>query len=260
MAAPENHKDMEAPSSSTTHLGYRQVPEADKGRLVHRHFEVIARKYDLMNTLLSFGYHHFWKWTAVRLMRLKKGDRVLDVCGGTGDLALLAAKVVGTKGRVVVCDFNRAMMLAGRPKVCCSSLAPRLSCVQGDAENLPCPDASFDAAMVGFGVRNLTHPDLGLKEMHRVLKPGGRLMILEFSTPVTPWFRRMYDFYSFHLMPRLGRLVVGAEAAYTYLPESIRMFAQPAELAGLMEQMGFTQVSFRRLTNGIAVVHLGVKI
>jgi demethylmenaquinone methyltransferase/2-methoxy-6-polyprenyl-1,4-benzoquinol methylase len=212
-----------------------------------------------MNTLLSFGLHHLWKRAAVRLMGLKAGDRVLDVCGGTADLALLAAKTIGPTGRVLVYDINRAMMAAGRPKLAKANLTSRIAFLQGDAERLSCPDESFDAAMVGFGIRNLTHPELGFQEMHRVLKPGGRFMCLEFSQPVTYWFRRLYDFYSFYIMPLLGRLCVGSWQAYTYLPESIRMFARPEEVSATLAGLGFTQVRYRRLTNGIAVIHLAVK-
>jgi len=251
--------DLPAPASATTHCGYQQVAEADKEKLVHRHFDSVARKYDLMNTLLSFGLHHLWKGAAVRMMHLQPGDRVLDVCGGTADLAIRAARGVGGVGRVVVYDINRAMLAAGRPKVARSPLAPRIDYIQGDAERLACPDASFDAAMVGFGIRNLTHPELGFQEMFRVLKPGGRMMCLEFSRPKTAWFRRLYDFYSFYLMPGLGRLVAGSGEAYTYLPESIRMFSQPQELSATLTAIGFTQVRYRRLTNGIAVIYLGVK-
>jgi demethylmenaquinone methyltransferase/2-methoxy-6-polyprenyl-1,4-benzoquinol methylase len=212
-----------------------------------------------MNTLLSFGLHHLWKRAAVQLMGLKEGDRVLDVCGGTADLALLAAEKTGPAGRVVVYDINRAMMTAGLPKVARAGLAARVAFLQGDAERLSCPAAVFDAAMVGFGIRNLTHPELGFKEMHRVLKPGGKLMCLEFSQPAPAWFRRLYDFYSFYLMPLMGRIFVGSWQAYTYLPESIRMFAHPEEVSATLEGLGFTRVRFRRLTNGIAVIHLGVK-
>jgi demethylmenaquinone methyltransferase/2-methoxy-6-polyprenyl-1,4-benzoquinol methylase len=166
---------------------------------------------------------------------------------------------VGPGGQVVVYDINRAMMEAGLPKVLNSTLAPRIRFLQGDAERLACPDACFDAAMVGFGIRNLTHPAAGFKEMHRVLKPGGRLMCLEFSQPVTPWFRWLYDFYSFQVMPAVGKIMVGSWQAYTYLPESIRMFSRPEELSATLYNLGFTRVRYRRLTNGIAVIHLGVK-
>lgn len=241
------------------YFGYQPVPPAAKEKLVHQHFDTVSARYDFMNTLLSFGLHYPWKWTAVRLLGLSAGDRVLDVCGGTADLALLAAKAIGPAGRVVVYDINRAMMAAGRPKVARAGLAPRIRFLQGDAEHLSCPDASFDAAMVGFGIRNLTHPEAGFKEMRRVLKPGGRLMCLEFSQPVTPWFRRLYDLYSFYVMPLMGRIFVGSWQAYTYLPESIRMFAHPEKVSATLSGLGFTQVRFRRLTNGIAVIHLGVK-
>jgi demethylmenaquinone methyltransferase/2-methoxy-6-polyprenyl-1,4-benzoquinol methylase len=256
------HRQSQDPAHPPDHMayfGYRQVSEAAKGKLVHQHFDTVARKYDLMNTLLSFGFHHLWKWTAVRLMGLRPGDRVLDVCGGTADLALRAARAVGETGRVIVYDINWAMMAAGWPKVAGSSLAPRLGYIQGDAERLACPDAAFDAAMVGFGIRNLTHPEKGFREMFRVLKPGGAMMCLEFSRPQTAWFRRLYDFYSFTVMPAAGRIMVGSWDAYTYLPESIRMFAQPEELSALLTDIGFTRVRYRRLTNGIAVIHLGVK-
>ena len=241
------------------YFGYRPVAPAEKEKLVHQHFDTVSARYDFMNTLLSFGLHHPWKWTAVRLMGLKAGDRVLDVCGGTADLAFLAAKKVGPAGRVLVYDINRAMMAAGRPKVARAGLASRIAFLQGDAELLACPDESFDAAMVGFGIRNLTHPELGFKEMHRVLKPGGSFMCLEFSQPLTFWFRRLYDFYSFYLMPLLGRLFVGSWQAYTYLPESIRMFAHPEEVSATLVGLGFSGVRYRRLTNGIAVIHLAVK-
>jgi demethylmenaquinone methyltransferase/2-methoxy-6-polyprenyl-1,4-benzoquinol methylase len=256
-----NH-DLEEPGPApgpTAYFGYRPVTEAEKERLVHQHFDTVARKYDAVNTLLSFGLHHLWKRAAVRLMALRPGDRVLDVCGGTADLAIRAAQAVGPGGRVVVYDINWAMMAAGWPKVAHSSLAPRLSYIQGNAERLSCPDASFDAAMVGFGIRNLTHPEVGFQEMFRVLKPGGKMMCLEFSRPTMPWFSRLYDFYSFYVMPAVGKIMVGSWDAYTYLPESIRMFSQPEELSAVLRDIGFTQVRFRRLTNGIAVIHLGVK-
>jgi demethylmenaquinone methyltransferase / 2-methoxy-6-polyprenyl-1,4-benzoquinol methylase len=251
--------DPAGPENSTTYFGYRRVAEADKEKLVRRHFDTVARKYDLMNTLLSFGLHHLWKRAAVNLLSLKPGDRVLDVCGGTADLAIRAARIMGPAGRVVVYDINWAMMAAGRPKVEHAGLAPRIRYIQGDAECLACPDACFDAALVGFGIRNLTHPQAGFAEMFRVLKPGGRLMCLEFSRPKTAWFRGLYDLYSFYAMPAIGKIMVGSWDAYTYLPESIRMFSQPEELAAVLTDIGFTGVSYRRLTNGIAVIHLGVK-
>jgi demethylmenaquinone methyltransferase / 2-methoxy-6-polyprenyl-1,4-benzoquinol methylase len=259
MDLPEQAPTPKAGLDEFAYFGYQPVAPAEKEKLVHRHFDTVSARYDFMNTLLSFGMHYPWKWTAVRLLGLRAGDRVLDVCGGTADLALLAARRIGPAGRVVVYDINRAMMAAGRPKLAKAGLASRIALLQGDAEHLSCPDASFDAAMVGFGIRNLTHPELGFKEMHRVLKPGGRLMCLEFSQPVTRWFRRLYDFYSFYVMPLMGRLFVGSWQAYTYLPESIRMFAHPEEVSATLAGLGFTQIRYRRLTNGIAVIHLAVK-
>jgi demethylmenaquinone methyltransferase / 2-methoxy-6-polyprenyl-1,4-benzoquinol methylase len=245
--------------SQTACFGYRRVSAAEKGRLVHQHFNTVARKYDLLNSLLSFGMHHLWKQAAVRMMHLKPGDRVLDVCGGTADLAIRAARIIGSTGKVIVYDINWAMIAAGWPKVANSTLSPRIGYIHGDAEHLSCPDASFDAVMVGFGIRNLTRPEVGFEEMFRVLKPGGTLMCLEFSKPKTAWFRRLYDFYSFYIMPAVGKIMVGSWEAYTYLPESIRMFSQPEELTASLEKIGFTQIRYRRLTNGIAVIHLGVK-
>ena len=242
-----------------TYMGNRPVPAGDKSRLVGDHFTRVAPRYDMMNTLLSFGLHHLWKRAAAGMLALKPGELILDVCGGTGDLAVLAAQRMGAGGRVVVYDFNRAMLEAGRPKAARRSLSGRIAWVQGDAELLAFPDNRFDAAMVGFGIRNLTHPDAGFREMHRVLKPGGRLMCLEFSRPVTPWFRRLYDFYSFTVMPWAGKIVTGSQEAYTYLPESVRRFARPEELQALLQDLGFSRVQYRRLTNGIAAVHVGVK-
>ena len=242
-----------------THFGFRQVPEKEKVHWVVRHFNTVADKYDFMNTLLSFGIHHLWRRTSIKMLNLKAGDTVIDVCGGTGDLSLVAARVIGQSGKLVLFDMNRVMMERGRPKVEKSPFANNISFVQGDAECISFPDNAFDAVTVGFGIRNLTHLERGLKEMHRILKPGGKLMCLEFSKPTMPVFRWLYDFYSFYIMPNLGRLIAGSKAAYTYLPESIRLFPSPSELSQILNDMGFTQVTYKRLTNGIAVIHLGIK-
>jgi len=243
----------------TTHFGYLKVPEEDKAKWVRRHFNTVASKYDFMNSLLSLGTHHIWKRIAVAMMGLKPGDRVLDVCGGTADLALLAARELGQSGRIVLYDINWAMMVTGIPKVSASPFCDRIQYVQGDAECIAFEDESFDAAMVGFGIRNLTHMEEGFREMHRVLKPGGKLMCLEFSHPVTPWFAALYDFYSFYIMPTVGKILGGSRPAYTYLPESIRMFPDADGLKRILEGIGFGRVRYRRLTDGIAVVHVGVK-
>jgi demethylmenaquinone methyltransferase / 2-methoxy-6-polyprenyl-1,4-benzoquinol methylase len=243
-----------------THFGFLPVPEHEKVDWVRHHFNTVAQKYDFMNSVLSFGIHLLWKRMAVEMMELQPGQRVLDVCGGTGDLALLAARAVEPEGLVALFDINWKMMEIGRPKVAESPFGDRIVYVQGDAEHICFADGTFDAAMVGFGIRNLTHMERGFQEMHRVLKPGGKLMCLEFSQPVTPWFRSLYDLYSFYIMPLMGKLLVGSRRAYTYLPESIRLFPGPEELQETLEDIGFHRITYRRLTDGIAVIHLGIKV
>jgi len=246
-------------SSDTAYFGYERVRSTEKTERVLQHFDSVARHYDFMNTLLSFGIHYAWKRTAVRMLKPAPGDQILDVCGGTGDLAILAARAVGPEGRVIVYDINRAMIREGVHKVINTDIAARLHYVQGNAESICFADRYFQATMVGFGIRNVTHMKKGFEEMYRVLKPGGKMLCLEFSKPTSPFFRLLYDFYSFYIMPFLGQLVAGSRKAYTHLPESIRMFPLPDELSELLKGIGFSRVTYRRLTNGIAVVHLAVK-
>lgn len=243
----------------TTYFGYRKVFIGEKAFFVLRHFNSIANKYDFMNTLLSLGIQYIWKRKAVRMTRLKAGGLVIDVCGGTGDLAIRAARTMGDQGRVFLYDINMAMIENGRPKIKKAGLWDRIHCVQGDAEAICFSDHIFDAAMIGFGIRNVTDMQRGLAEMHRVLKPGGTFMCLEFSLPTAPWFRCLYDFYSFRVMPALGKLLAGTRDAYLHLPESIRMFPSPDAFAGMMRKTGFTDVEYKRMTNGIAVIYTGVK-
>lgn len=240
-------------------FGCRRIPEDEKAKWVLKHFNTVAKKYDLMNTLLSFGIHHIWKRTAVKMMALGPGDRVLDVCGGTGDLAVLAARIVGPSGRVIVYDINRAMIDVGKHKLSGMGAGKGIEFVQGDAEKISFFDGYFDAAMVAFGIRNVTRMEQGFSEMYRVLKPGGRMMCLEFSKPTAPVFRWLYDFYSFHIMPLLGEIIAGSRQAYKHLPESIRTFALPHELTGILERIGFSSVTTCNLTNGIAVIHMATK-
>jgi demethylmenaquinone methyltransferase/2-methoxy-6-polyprenyl-1,4-benzoquinol methylase len=237
-------------------FGFERIRAREKAERVLKHFNSVAAVYDFMNTLLSFGIHHAWKRASVRMLALRPGERVLDVCGGTGDLAILAARRVGPGGQVVIYDINRAMIAAGVHKLQGRPWGARIRHVQGDAERIAFPASSFDAVMVGFGIRNVTHMRQGFAEMHRVLKPGGRLLCLEFSRPVGPVFRALYDIYSFYVMPFLGELIAGSRNAYTHLPESIRVFPLPDELAGMLRHAGFSRVEYRRFTNGIAVAHL----
>lgn len=254
-AQPENHPNQEI----LVPFGFQQIPKEEKAGRTLRHFNTVATKYDFMNTLLSFGIHYLWKRIAIEMLHLKPGDRVIDVCGGTGDLAVLAARSVDLSGKVIIYDINRKMMQVGRAKRNRSVRRYPIELIQGNAESISFPDDTFDSAMVGFGIRNLTHMDLGFKEMHRILKPGGRIMCLEFSKPTAPLFRWLYDIYSFYVIPFLGKVLVGSRQAYLLLPESIRMFPLPEELSALLRDIGFHKVSYRRLTNGIAVVHVGEK-
>jgi demethylmenaquinone methyltransferase/2-methoxy-6-polyprenyl-1,4-benzoquinol methylase len=251
--------DRRESESTQAFFGYQKIPEQEKTVRVARHFDSVARRYDLMNTLLSFGIHYLWKRTAIRLMALMPGERVLDVCGGTGDLSILAERAVGPTGQVVLYDINRAMIAAGRAKQTNRQSRRRIQYVQGNAETLSLPDHCFDAAMVGFGIRNVSRMERGFAEMHRVLKPGGRLMCLEFSMPTAPFFRWLYDLYSLQIMPLLGEIFVANRQAYTHLPESIRTFPLPDRLSRILADIGFEQVRYHKLTNGIAVVHSGRK-
>ena len=243
----------------TTSFGYRQIAVEEKAGYVLRHFNSIAAKYDFMNTLLSLGIHYLWKRKAVQMAALPREGVVIDVCGGTGDLAMRAVRTMGRHGRAVIYDINYAMLSYGLPKIKKTGLEARIDCVQGDGEAICFATGSVDAVMIGFGIRNVTRMDVCLREMYRILKPGGRFMCLEFSLPVTPWFHVLYDFYSFHVMPLLGKLLAGTRDAYLHLPESIRMFPSPDQFLLMVEEAGFKKVVYKRLTDGIAVIYTGVK-
>jgi demethylmenaquinone methyltransferase/2-methoxy-6-polyprenyl-1,4-benzoquinol methylase len=241
---------------STTHFGFESVDERDKARRVRGVFDSVASRYDLMNDLMSAGLHRAWKAYTVMVADVKPGMSVLDIAGGTGDLALAFAPKVGPTGTVVHTDINAAMLGEGRNRLIDAGLAlPTVVC---DAEALPFPDAHFDRVTVAFGLRNMTHKDRALAQMHRVLKPGGKLLVLEFSKVAKP-LEKVYDWYSFEVLPRLGKLVAGDDASYRYLAESIRMHPDQESLKTLMQQGGFGHVDYHNLTGGVVALHVAIK-
>lgn len=235
--------DAHVDSSGTAYFGFKQLRTAEKVKTVLSHFNRVAPRYDFMNSVLSFGIHHAWKRKAIRMLDLKPGDQLLDVCGGTGDLAVLSAARIGDDGHVYIYDINRAMMETGRDRPENQENRTSIHYIQGDAEQIACQENRFDAAIVGFGIRNLTHLEKGFREMNRVLKPGGKVMCLEFSKPTNPLFRWLYDFYSFNIMPFAGSILAGSRQSYACLSQTIRMFASPDELKELLEGIGFETVS-----------------
>ena len=241
---------------SSTHFGFETVDENDKARRVRGVFDSVASKYDIMNDLMSGGLHRAWKAYTVMVANLKEGDQVLDIAGGTGDLSLAFAKKVGTTGRVVHTDINEAMLRVGRDRLTDKGiLLPTVVC---DAEKLPFPDQHFNLVSVAFGLRNMTHKDAALKEMCRVLKPGGKLLVLEFSKVAKP-LEKAYDWYSFNILPRIGSLVAGDADSYRYLAESIRMHPGQQELKALMQQAGFGHVDYHNMTAEVVALHVGIK-
>ena len=241
---------------STTHFGFQSVDEKDKARHVRGVFDSVASKYDVMNDLMSGGLHRAWKAYAVMVANLREGSQVLDIAGGTGDLSLAFARNVGATGRVVHTDINEAMLRVGRDRlVDAGVLLPTLVC---DAESLPFPDQHFDVVSVAFGLRNMTHKDVALKEMCRVLKPGGKLLVLEFSKVAKP-LEKVYDWYSFNILPRIGQMITGDADSYRYLAESIRMHPDQDELKAMLHRAGFGHVDYHNMTGGVVALHVGIK-
>jgi demethylmenaquinone methyltransferase/2-methoxy-6-polyprenyl-1,4-benzoquinol methylase len=241
---------------SSTHFGFKTVDETEKAKHVRGVFDSVASKYDVMNDLMSMGLHRVWKAYTVQVANLKEGDQVLDIAGGTGDLSMAFAKKVGATGRVVHTDINEAMLSTGRDRLVDQGLAlPTLVC---DAEKLPFPDGHFNVVSVAFGLRNMTHKDVALKEMCRVLKPGGKMLVLEFSKVAKP-LEKAYDWYSFKILPNLGKLVAGDADSYRYLAESIRMHPGQEDLKTLMKNAGFGHVDFHNLSAGVVALHMGIK-
>ena len=241
---------------SSTHFGFQTVDEREKARHVRGVFDSVASRYDVMNDLMSMGLHRAWKAYTVMVADVREGQQVLDIAGGTGDLAMAFAKKAGPSGRVVHTDINETMLRTGRDRLVDAGLVlPTLVC---DAERLPFASESFDLVSVAFGLRNMTHKDAALAEMHRVLRPGGKLLVLEFSRVAKP-LEKVYDWYSFQVLPRLGRLVAGDADSYRYLAESIRMHPDQDTLKSMMREGGFGHVDYHNLAGGVVALHVGIK-
>ena len=241
---------------SSTHFGFQSVDEKDKARRVRGVFDSVAPKYDVMNDLMSAGMHRAWKAYTVLVANVKEGQQVLDIAGGTGDLAMAFAPKAGASGQVVLTDINEAMLREGRNRLLDAGVSlPTLVC---DAEHLPFTDARFDVVTVAFGLRNMTHKEDALREMNRVLKPGGKLLVLEFSKVAKP-LTKIYDWYSFKVLPKIGQLVANDASSYQYLAESIRMHPDQEELKALMHKGGFGHVDYHNMSGGIVALHVGIK-
>lgn len=252
---------------ATTHFGFRTVRTEEKQYLVREVFDSVAGNYDLMNDLMSGGIHRLWKDRFIDLMNPRPGMHLLDVAGGTGDIAFKFLSTAGKRAKdsspvakVTVCDINAEMLKVGRDRAVDRNILHNITWVDGDAQRLPFPDASFDVYSIAFGLRNVTDINMALREAHRVLKPGGRFMCLEFSKVVVPGFDKLYDIYSFTVLPRLGQIVAHNKEAYQYLAESIRQFPPQEEMIRRMQDAGFRQTSYHNLTGGIAAIHSGWRV
>ena len=249
--APEQEK--------TTHFGFQDVPESQKADKVAEVFHSVAAKYDLMNDVLSGGLHRLWKRFTIELSGVRPGNRVLDIAGGTGDLTRKFSSLVGPSGEVVLADINDSMLKVGRDRLLDKGVAGNVRFVQADAEKLPFPDNYFDVVTIAFGLRNVTHKEDAIRSMLRVLKPGGRLLVLEFSKPTNALMSKVYDAYSFAFMPMVGKLVLNDADSYRYLAESIRMHPNQETLKSMMVEAGFDRVTYHNMTSGIVALHRGIK-
>ena len=243
----------------TTHFGYKSVPESQKADKVAEVFHSVAAKYDLMNDLMSVGVHRLWKRFTIELSGVRTGNRVLDIAGGTGDLTKQFARLVGPTGEVVLADINASMLKVGRDRLLDLGVAGNVKFVQADAEKLPFPDNHFDCVTIAFGLRNVTHKEDALRSMLRVLKPGGRLLVLEFSKPTNGLLSKIYDTYSFNLLPMMGKLITNDAESYRYLAESIRMHPDQETLKAMMVEAGFERTTYHNMTGGIVALHRGIK-
>ena len=246
-------------SKNTTHFGFETVAVEEKARRVRSVFDSVASRYDIMNDLMSGGLHRIWKHFTVEQAAIRRGQSVLDLAGGTGDLSKAFSRSVGPSGHVVLADINEAMLREGRRRLVDAGIAGNVSIAQVDAENLPFADASFDCISIAFGLRNVTDKDVALRSMCRVLRPGGKLLVLEFSKPSEP-IRPAYDLYSFKILPLMGRLIANDSESYRYLAESIRMHPDQEELLDMMREAGFERCRYHNLAGGIVALHVGYKL
>jgi demethylmenaquinone methyltransferase/2-methoxy-6-polyprenyl-1,4-benzoquinol methylase len=246
-------------SQQSTHFGYQQVPVGEKANKVADVFHSVADKYDVMNDLMSMGVHRLWKRYTIETSGAKRGDTLLDLAGGTGDLALKFSRIVGQEGKVILSDINGSMLENGRTRLINRGIAGNVEYVQANAECLPFPDNTFNVITIAFGLRNVTDKEVALRSMLRTLKPGGKLMVLEFSKPVVPGLDIVYDQYSFKLLPLIGKLVANDEESYRYLAESIRMHPDQKTLQAMMDDAGFERTAYHNMTGGIVALHTGYK-
>jgi demethylmenaquinone methyltransferase/2-methoxy-6-polyprenyl-1,4-benzoquinol methylase len=247
-------------TENTTHFGYKDVPTEEKQAMVADVFHSVAAKYDVMNDLMSFGIHRLWKRFTIDMSGVRPGNKVLDLAGGTGDLTKKFSKIVGPSGKVVLADINSSMLEVGRERLTNEGYVGNIEYVQANAQYLPFEDNTFDVITIAFGLRNVTDKDEALRSMFRVLKPGGRLLVLEFSQTKNPLLKKAYDLYSFTALPFMGKLVTNDSESYKYLAESIRMHPDQETLKGMMQDAGFNRVSYHNMTGGMVALHRGIKV